>query len=358
MNITELAGAAAKLGLDDDGAPPGLLVLSGAGRDPWRLDARLPTLISLPVSDVLRTAVLDRYPGNSPVRVLDGDSVRSDTVAAVFAADGAAPASSAVYLAPLTWEQDLRDFRTFMEVTARLRAPDGCPWDRAQTHRSLAPFLLEETYEALETLDDGRPGALREELGDVLLQIGLHSEIAGESGDFSVGDVIEGLLSKLIRRHPHVFGEATAGTTGEVAARWEVLKSRERGGASLMEGVPAAMPALAYAQRVQDRAANAGFDRPSADAVLEQVHEEARELARAGGPAELERETGDLLFSLVSLARRHGVDTEAALRGANRRFVSRFRAMEDLARADGGVFAELPAEEQGRLWDRAKERTP
>ena len=357
MDITELAGVAARLNLNDSEAASGLLILSGTGDDPRRLDARLPTLISLPASDTLRMAVLDRYRGDAPARVLDGESFRSETVATVFAA-GSSPTSSAVYLEPLTWEQDLRDFRTFLEVTARLRAPDGCPWDRAQTHRSLAPFLLEETYEALEGLDGERPGVLREELGDVLLQIGLHSQIADEAGVFSIADVVEGLLSKLIRRHPHVFGEATANTASEVAARWEVLKSRERGGASLMEGVPAAMPALAYAQRVQDRASNAGFDWPSVDGVLEKVREEADEFARASRAADLEHEIGDLLFSLVSLARHRQVDVEAALRGANRRFVSRFRVMEELARQGGSSFAELPVKEQSRLWDRAKERAP
>ena len=356
MDINELAGLAAKLDFKGADAAGGLLIVSGASDDTRRLDARLPMLVSLPVSETLRAAILDRYPGDSPCRLLDGDSFRSESIESVFT-HGVPPQSSAAYLEPLAWERDLRDFRTFLEVTERLRAPDGCPWDRAQTHRSLAPFLMEETYEALERLDGEQPAALCEELGDILLQIGLHSQIADESGAFSIADVVEGLLSKLIRRHPHVFGEATADTASEVAARWEVLKSRERGGASLLEGVPAAMPALAYAYRVQDRASNAGFDWPSIDGLLHQVRMETDGLAHAGQMAEWEHEFGNLLFSLVSLARHRQVDVEAALRSANRRFVSQFRAMEEMAREEGGSFAALSPEDQTLLWDRAKERS-
>lgn len=333
----------------------GLLLLSGDGTDPQRLDARLPTIISLPISSALREAIVSRYPADAPVRLAHGESSEIGTVSTLFAGPPPGP-SGFVYLAPLTWEQDLRDFRTFVEVIARLRAPDGCPWDRAQTHRSLAPYLLEETYEALEEVDAEQMPALREELGDILLQIGLHSQIADEAGAFSVGDVVEGLLSKLIRRHPHVFGEATADSAAEVAERWEVLKSRERGNASILMGVPATMPALGYAQRVQDRASNVGFDWPSVEGVLEKVTEEATEFANADDASQREAEFGDLLFSLVNLGRHREIDVEAALRGANRKFVSRFQAMEVMANKEGTSFAELPLEKQDSLWDRAKEQ--
>ena len=260
--------------------------------------------------------------------------------------------------------QDSREFRTLADIVARLRAPGGCPWDREQTHQSLTPFLIEETYEAVEQIDaDSMPG-LREELGDILLQVMLHSEIASEEGHFTVADVIEGLVNKLIRRHPHVFGDAEARTAEEVAARWEVLKSEERQGASLMEGVPANLPALTYAQRTQGRAANVGFDWSNTDGVLEKVAEEAGELTEAYEAAEVEEtdearahvewEFGDLLFSLVNLARWMDIDAETALRHANRRFVTRFRSMEDTTRERGEDFSALSLDQMDALWEEAK----
>ncbi len=260
--------------------------------------------------------------------------------------------------------QDSREFQTLADIVARLRAPGGCPWDREQTHQSLTPFLIEETYEVVEQIDANSMPGLREELGDILLQVMLHSEIASEEGHFTVADVIEGLVNKLIRRHPHVFGDAEARTAEEVAARWEVLKSEERQGASLMEGVPANLPALTYAQRTQGRAANVGFDWPNVDGVLEKVAEEAGELAEAheasGGEkadevrAHLEWEFGDLLFSLVNLARWMDIDAETALRHANRRFVTRFRSMEDTARERGEDFSVMSLEQMDTLWEEAK----
>lgn len=260
--------------------------------------------------------------------------------------------------------QDSREFQTLADIVARLRAPGGCPWDREQTHQSLTPFLIEETYEAVEQIDANSMPGLREELGDILLQVMLHSEIASEEGHFTVADVIEGLVNKLIRRHPHVFGDAEARTAEEVAARWEVLKSEERQGASLMQGVPANLPALTYAQRTQGRAANVGFDWPNVDGVLEKVAEEAGELTEAheasgGGKADearahLQWEFGDLLFSLVNLARRMDIDAETALRHANRRFVTRFRSMEDTARERGEDFSAMSLEEMDSLWEEAK----
>ena len=261
--------------------------------------------------------------------------------------------------------QDNRAFQTLVDIVARLRAPDGCPWDREQTHQSLTPYLIEETYEAVEEIDANSMPGLREELGDVLLQVMLHSEIASEAGDFTVDDVIEGLVNKLIRRHPHVFGDADARTAEEVAARWEVLKSEERHGASLMEGVPANLPALTYAQRAQGRAANVGFDWPSIDGVLAKVVEEATELAEVvdtedsddvtDARSAQEWEFGDLLFSLVNLARRMDIDAEGALRNANRRFVNRFRHMENTARERGEEFSALSLEQMDGLWAEAKQ---
>ena len=259
---------------------------------------------------------------------------------------------------------DPRQFQSLVDIVARLRAPDGCPWDREQTHQSLTPFLIEETYEAIEQIDANSMAGLREELGDVLLQVMLHSEIASESGSFSVADVIEGLITKLIRRHPHVFGDSDARTAEEVSARWETLKSEERRGASIMEGVPANLPALTYAQRAQGRAASVGFDWPSIDGALAKVTEEAGELAEADAEtpgvteearaAAREWEFGDLLFSLVNLARWMDIDAETALRQANRRFVSRFRTMETTARERDEEFSALSLEQMDALWEQAK----
>ena len=261
--------------------------------------------------------------------------------------------------------QDNRAFQTLVDIVARLRAPDGCPWDREQTHQSLTPYLIEETYEAVEEIDANSMPGLREELGDVLLQVMLHSEIASEVGHFTVDDVIEGLVNKLIRRHPHVFGDADARTAEEVAARWEVLKSEERHGASLMEGVPANLPALTYAQRTQGRAANVGFDWPNIDGVLAKVVEEATELSEVvdtedsndvtDAHAAQEWEFGDLLFSLVNLARRMDIDAEGALRHANHRFVNRFRHMENSARERGEEFSAMSPEQMDVLWEEAKQ---
>ncbi|MBI4236086.1 MAG: nucleoside triphosphate pyrophosphohydrolase, partial [Chloroflexi bacterium] len=311
-----------------------LLVLMGDPA-PLRLDPRLPTLVSLPLAETGRAALLDRYPATwevAQVQTADG-RVAWGPLSACAGSLAESP-EGFLYLPPLPWQEDLKDFRTLMEVIARLRAPDGCPWDRAQTHRSIAPYLLEETYEALEALDTGA-AALQEELGDILLQVALHSQIAVEEGAFAIGDVVGGLAAKLIRRHPHVFGEATAKTAAEVAARWEVLKSQERDGASLLAGVPRALPALGYAQRVQERAGTVGFDWTSVNGVLEKVAEEATELAQAATPADREAEMGDLLFSLVNLGRWLGLDVEAALRQANARFVRRFQTIEELSRRRG-----------------------
>jgi tetrapyrrole methylase family protein/MazG family protein len=244
---------------------------------------------------------------------------------------------------------------------ARLRAPapDGCPWDREQTHETLRRYLLEETYEALEALDSGDPAALEEELGDLLLQIVFHAQIADEAGEYDLGDVIAGIAGKMVRRHPHVFGEERAQDADAVLRNWEALKRAERAGKdqahkSMLDGVPAAMPALSYSQAVQARAARVGFDWPDVDGVLDKVAEEARELTIAATPAEREEEFGDLLFVLVRLADRLGLNAEDALRAANQKFRTRFAAMEAQARAAGKTLEDYDAAGLDALWNEAK----
>ncbi|MBI3972015.1 MAG: nucleoside triphosphate pyrophosphohydrolase, partial [Chloroflexi bacterium] len=266
---------------------------------------------------------------------------------------------TSVWVPPLAPLEALHEPQTLVEIMARLRAPDGCPWDREQTHESLRRYLLEETYEALEAVDAGDVAALEEELGDLLLQIVFHAQIAGESGSFDFGDVVAGIAAKLIRRHPHVFGDESAHDADAVLRNWEALKRAEREGKaqperSMLDGVPQAMPALAYAQAVQARAARVGFDWPDVAGVLDKVAEEARELATAASAAERFEEFGDLLFVLARLASWLGVDAEDALRAANQKFRTRFAAMETTARAEGKALEQYDAAGLDRLWNAAK----
>ncbi|MDD5127614.1 MAG: nucleoside triphosphate pyrophosphohydrolase [Dehalococcoidales bacterium] len=250
---------------------------------------------------------------------------------------------------------DLSKFESLVNIIARLRAPDGCPWDRKQTHRSLREHLLAESYEVLEALDKEDAGNLCGELGDLLLQIMLHAQIARETGEFTIGDVIRKLNEKLIYRHPHIFGTGTAKDAEEVAHNWEVLKQGEREeGISMLAGVPGQMPALSYSREVQKRVARVGFDWTDVDGVIEKLTEEIGELKEAAGDEERAREFGDLLFTLVNVARRMDIDAEAALREANERFYRRFSRMEELCRQRGIKFGALSFDEQNKLWEEAK----
>ena len=255
---------------------------------------------------------------------------------------------------------DLPELRRLVEVVAQLRSPGGCPWDREQTHRTLRPYLLEETYEALEALDAGDMDKLCEELGDLLIQVLLHAQIAQESGEFDLQEVARRTTAKLEHRHPHVFGSATVADSGEVAHNWEQLKREERGirhRRSALDGVPAALPSLARAWALQKRAARIGFDWDDAGGPREKLREELEELqaAEAADDAEqVEAELGDVLFALVNLSRFLRCDPEAALRVASVRFGERFRAMEAIAEAEGVDLALLSLDEMDVFWERAK----
>jgi tetrapyrrole methylase family protein / MazG family protein len=251
--------------------------------------------------------------------------------------------------------EDLSRFESLVEIIARLRAPDGCPWDRKQTHTSLREYLLEESYEALAALDEGDNQKLCQELGDILLQIVLHAQIAHEAGEFEVTDVLESINKKLIYRHPHVFGNVKVNNAEEVVQNWEELKKAERpADVSMLASVPKHMPALAYAQDIQRRVADASFDWKDIQGVIEKVIEEVQEFQQAASDKEKSDEFGDLLFTLVNFARRQGIDSEAALREANERFFSRFTFMEKLCRERGSTFANLSFDDQNKLWDEAK----
>jgi XTP/dITP diphosphohydrolase len=265
-------------------------------------------------------------------------------------------------------DQAVDALRALNEVVERLRAPGGCPWDREQTHRSLRPYLLEETYEVLEAIDNGEPGTLREELGDLLLQVLMHSAIAMEDDPgFDIGDVADDARAKMIHRHPHVFGDVEVDGPAGVVVNWEKLKTAEkRERLSLLDGVPAAMPALAHAQGVQKRPARVGFDEtPTVPDALDGVRLAlGRVEAVAGGLAEAERgedwavaagdpevAIGDLLFAVVALARRLRVNPEEALRTRAMGFATRFRALEARAREEGVDLHDLDDADWRARWE-------
>jgi len=252
---------------------------------------------------------------------------------------------------------DMGRFETLERIVATLRGLGGCPWDRKQTHASIKPYLIEEAYEVLQALDDESSAKLCEELGDLLLQILLHAQMAREAGEFDVEDVIRGIATKLVRRHPHVFGDSGAVDADEVALEWEAIKQEEReAGESLLSSVPQGMPALSFSHSIQRRAASVGFDWDEYGGIVEKLSEEVAELERASSQREKTHEFGDILFALVNAARWQGVDLEEALRLANNRFCRRFRYMEDRCRERGVQLGALSFEEQNALWDEAKLR--
>ena len=257
-------------------------------------------------------------------------------------------------------------FRDLVDVVARLRGPGGCPWDREQTHESLRPCLLEECYETLDAIDRDDPQAIREELGDLLLQIVFQAQVAAEVSAFTVEDVIAGVIDKMVRRHPHVFGDATVSGSAEVVRNWSRIKAEERAGRgaadpSVLSGLPPALPALHAAARMGEKAARVGFDWASSADALGKVREELAELEEAlasADPSRVEHELGDVLFALASVGRLADQSPEMALRRALTRFDRRFRAMEDKVRRTGRDLHDLTPAELDALWNEAKRNEP
>ncbi|MHB8540571.1 MAG: nucleoside triphosphate pyrophosphohydrolase [Candidatus Acidiferrales bacterium] len=261
-----------------------------------------------------------------------------------------------------------------MALQKRLRGANGCPWDREQTHESLRPFLIEEAYEVLDAMEKGDAGKFAGELGDLLLQIVFHAELAKEVGRFDIGDVILAVHTKMVRRHPHVFGKAKARTSAQVLKNWEQIKAGERAAESVaadgksrqdsvLAGVPRGLPALLEAYQLTRRASNIGFDWENADGVLEKLIEEIGELreelretipGKEKVQAKVEEEMGDLLFAAVNVARFAGADAELALKRANQKFVARFQWMEHAAEQQGRRLADVPRDEMEGLWNQAK----
>lgn len=267
-----------------------------------------------------------------------------------------------------------RLFKDLVALQKRLRAANGCPWDREQTHQSLRPFLVEETYEVLDAMENGDASKFAGELGDLLVQIVFHAELAREARRFDIGDVIQTVHTKMVRRHPHVFGNTKARTSADVLKNWEQIKAEERAGESkvatgarpaaedsVLGGVPHGLPALLEAYQLTRRAANIGFDWENIEDVLEKLSEEISELRAAlheAGKSKLqakvEEELGDLLFAVVNVARFAGAEPELALKHANAKFTARFQWMENKAREQGRRFAEVPRDEMEELWSQAK----
>lgn len=252
-------------------------------------------------------------------------------------------------------DRDGEALANLVGIVGRLHSPDGCPWDRAQTHESLRQHLLEESYECLEAIDRGETESLVEELGDVLLQVLMHAAVGEHQGRFTLDDVAGGIARKLVARHPHVFGDAQAASAEEVSRNWDRLKRKEKPSESILEGVPASLPALAASQALQGRARRAGFDWPDIEGPLDKLREEIGELARAEDGPEREDEFGDVLFVITNVADHLGINAEQALRGANRKFRQRFSEVERLARDRGLELSDLDLAGLDRLWDEAKE---
>lgn len=251
-----------------------------------------------------------------------------------------------------------REFERLVEIMKALRGPKGCPWDKKQTHRSLRQYLLEEAYEVLEAIDQDRLDDLREELGDLLLQAVFHAQIASEEGRFTILDVLREINDKLVRRHPHVFGDVVVETAEEQTRHWERLK-RNEGKRSAVDGVPRELSALLRAHRVQAKAATVGFDWQRAEEVWEKVHEELNELKEACASQDqrrVEEEFGDLLFSLVNLSRFIGVNPEDALRQTVEKFIRRFKAVEEVLRERGKSPSEASLAEMDEIWERQKKK--
>jgi tetrapyrrole methylase family protein/MazG family protein len=301
------------------------------------------------------------YPDEHPVRLVHAAGTKDEVVEALplYKIDR----SDRIGLMTVLYIPSLGEgtsFEAFQEIIAHLRAPDGCPWDKEQTHQSLRSHLLDEAYETLEAMDKEDPAKMAEEFGDLLLQIVLNAQIASEEGEFGMADVLKGIYDKIIRRHPHVFGEVQVDGVRGVLKNWEKLKAEERLGSSepekgLLGGVPLALPALIQAQEYQDRAARVGFDWPEIQGVLDKIAEEIQEVREAASEEQLAGELGDLLFALVNLARWKKIDAESALRGTNIRFKKRFGSIEAEAKKQGKNLQEMTLDEMEALWQQAKQ---
>jgi tetrapyrrole methylase family protein/MazG family protein len=305
--------------------------------------------LALHIKDVLLTT----YPKEHLVFMVSDGKKKEERIEAIT--DNGFSENACLYVPALG---EGISFESFAEIVAHLRAPNGCPWDREQTHETLRKHLLEESYEAISAIDSGDFVDMREEFGDLLLQIVLQSQIANEEGQFNINQVIHGIHSKIVRRHPHVFGDLKLEGVDGVLTNWEKLKEKERSEKKeekgLLDGVPRVLPALSQAQEYQDRAARVGFDWPEIEGVLDKITEEIDEIKRATDEKELAAEIGDLLFALVNLARWKKVDAESVLRETNMKFKKRFAYVEQGAKKQGRDLSALTLDEMESFWQEAK----
>jgi tetrapyrrole methylase family protein / MazG family protein len=335
------------------------LDLAGRHHPPFPPSAHalVAQLYSAQLAGDVKLVLMNQYPEEHPVRLIHaaggGDAVVEDCPLHEIDRSEKTAHLTALYVPPIAGALE-----ELQETLAHLRAPEGCPWDREQTHLTIRGNLMEEAYEVLEALDREDPHKLAEELGDLMLQIGLHTQIATEAGDFRMADVIAGIDAKLHRRHPHVFGETKVDGVGEVLQNWEQIKAEERSGkpegGGLFDGVPPALPALEQAVSYQKRAARVGFDWPEIDGVKAKVAEEMAELEAARDDDERSAELGDVLFAVVNYARWLKVDAESALRTANARFRKRFEHVDAAVKASGKTMKDMTLEELDALWEAAK----
>ena len=317
-------------------------------------------LYSRLVASEVKMTLNTTYPDKHPVKLVHAAGTKDEIVEnlMLYEIDRSDHIGllTSLYVPPLG---EGTSFEAFQEIVAHLRAPDGCPWDREQTHQSLRTHLLEESYEALEAIDAGDVNGMREEFGDLLLQIVLHAQIANEEGNFTINSLIASIYEKIVRRHPHVFDDLAVDGIGNVLQNWEKLKETERKDKGkkekgLLDGVPLSLPALTQAQEYQDRAARVGFDWPVVDGVLDKIIEEVQEINEATNEKQIAEEIGDLFFVLVNLARWKKIDAESALREANLKFRKRFSFVENGAKKQNRSLSDMTLEEMDALWDNSK----
>jgi len=336
-------------------------------RLPWRAPVPTSLLVISQLCDSDTTAAVEHwlaryYPSDHmvyliPTSTCTNSSVESIPISKLRQAEGVDD-NTALLVPGLAETDNVRTFAGLMQLTRTLRAPGGCAWDREQTHATLKPHLLEETYEVLDALDSGEPAQLAEEMGDLLYQIALHSQVAAEAGTFTIEDVIENVVRKLIGRHPHVFGDMELESAQDVLHAWESFKQKQKPKrTSVLEEIPKGLPALPQSNLMQKRAAHVGFEWPAVSDVLDKVEEELRELRdeiQTGARDQQREELGDIFFTLVGVARHLKIDPEEALRLANRKFAGRFGQVEAAATERGQALRDLSPAELDSLWDQVK----
>lgn len=351
----------------------GFLLLDGTDLKEDQLNPQVHQLITQVydrmVASEVKLSLMEWYPDDYPVTIVTAAGVAGQEQVIqipLFELDrkDAFGNLSTVYVPPSNHPEVLhRQFGTLKGIISRLRAPGGCPWDRKQTHESLRPYLLEEAYEFLEAVAQEDREGMMDELGDVLLQVLLHAQIASETGDFTIRDVVRNLADKMVRRHPHVFADDSAEDASEVKEKWEQIKQRERASEegknrSMLEGIPDSFPALLRAMKLQKKAARAGFGWRNPEEIHHQLKEELNELFAAASSEEKEEEVGDLFFTAVALSRYYNVDPEQALLGTCRKFFRRFQAMEKEALKLGQPLETFEREQLERWWNHVKRGEP